>query len=93
MTARKPLESMEAPSDESLETTSPREAGSSNDDDENNGGALGRGEASLSRTLEAILSKTDDDEVPLSGETTGEIGGGSAGTGKGLGSQTLLGRR
>jgi len=98
MTARTPLESMEAPSDESLEPTSsrqePRKEGSSTDDRANNGAGIHssseRGEASLSRTLEAILSKTDDDEAPLTDET-GEIAGIQAGARKGLGSHTLLG--
>jgi len=100
MTARKPLESMDAPSDESLETTSSRQesrqetgkGGSSTDDHASNKASihseLERGEASISRTLEAILSKTDDDELPLSSEVTGRPAGG---TGKGLGSHTLLG--
>ena len=88
MTARKPLESMDAPSDESLETTSSRGEGSSSDDGAGVHSDLERGEASISRTLEAILSKTDDDEVPLTGDATGRPSGG---TGKGLGSHTLLG--
>lgn len=77
MTARTPLESTEAPSTESDEASSAGGEGSSNDDHARNGATLDRGdlgdggEGSLSKTLEAILSKSDDNELPLGSNITG----------------------
>jgi hypothetical protein len=69
MTARPPLETLEAASDESPTSPSTGEGVEGDSEGDSNGQAMTtaeQSEASISKTLEAILSKTDDDdESPL----------------------------